>query len=181
MCEFDPSRPASHSSVRPGLPGNGRTGRHPGWHSNWSPDSRFAVAKAQIAESPPASAAEISVCGGYRRRTPSIATATRRQRGVNQARGIHASAPHETPCRHPSIRYAVVIKDADEHVTIAAATAGPRLSVEDRACHQAIIDRFGAATVAPLLVVAVDRMPLTEQGKPNRAAIKQLAHRLLAA
>jgi hypothetical protein len=43
------------------------------------------------------------------------------------------------------------------------------------------MDRFGAAAVASLLVVPVDRMPLTEQGKPNRTAIKQLARRLLAA
>jgi hypothetical protein len=43
------------------------------------------------------------------------------------------------------------------------------------------MDRFGAAAVASLLVVPVDHMPLTEQGKPNRAAIKQLARRLLVA
>jgi fatty-acyl-CoA synthase len=89
----------------------------------------------------------------------------------------------EALCQHPSIRYAVVISDADEHVTVAAVTAWPGLSIEDRACRQAIIDRFGAAAtaVASLLVVPVDRMPLTEQGKPNRAAIEQLARRLLAA
>jgi fatty-acyl-CoA synthase len=84
-------------------------------------------------------------------------------------------------CQHPSIRYAVVIRDDDELVTIAAVTAWAGLSIEDHVCRQAIIDRFGAAAVASLLVVPVDRMPLTEQGKPNRAAIKQLARRLLAA
>jgi fatty-acyl-CoA synthase len=73
----------------------------------------------------------------------------------------------------------VVIRDAD--VIIAAVTAWAGLSVVDRVCRQAIMDRFGAAAVASLLVVPVDRMPLTEQGKPNRTAIKQLARRLLAA
>jgi fatty-acyl-CoA synthase len=83
-------------------------------------------------------------------------------------------------CRHPSIRYAVVVKDADEHVTIAAVTAWAGLSIEDLACRQAVTDRFGTAA-ASLLVVPVDRMPLTEQGKPDRTAIKELARRLLAA
>jgi hypothetical protein len=43
------------------------------------------------------------------------------------------------------------------------------------------MDRFGTAAAASLLVVPVDRIPLTEQGKPDRAAIKQLACRLLVA
>lgn len=74
-------------------------------------------------------------------------------------------------CQHPSIRYAVVIRDADEHVTIIAVTAWAGLSTEGRVCRQAIMDRFGVTAVASLFVVPVDRMPLTEQGKPNRAAI----------
>jgi fatty-acyl-CoA synthase len=86
----------------------------------------------------------------------------------------------EALCRHPSIRYAVVVRDADERVTIAAVTAWAGLSIEDRTCRQAVADRFGIAA-ASLLVVPVDRMPLTEQGKPDRTAIKQLARRLLVA
>jgi fatty-acyl-CoA synthase len=87
----------------------------------------------------------------------------------------------EALCRHPSIRYAVVVRDGDEHVTIAAVAAWAGLSIDDRACRQAIMDRFGTAAVTSLLVVSVDRMPLTEPGKPNRTAIKQLARRLRAA
>jgi fatty-acyl-CoA synthase len=87
----------------------------------------------------------------------------------------------EVLCRHPSVRYAVVVRDADEHVTIAAVTAWAGSSIEDRACRQAVMDRFGTSAAASLLVVPVDRMPLTEQGKPDRTAIKQLARRLLAA
>jgi fatty-acyl-CoA synthase len=87
----------------------------------------------------------------------------------------------EALCRHPSVRYAVVVRDADEHVTIAAVTAWAGSFIEDRACRQAVIDRFGTAAVASLRVVPVERMPLTEQGKPDRTAIKQMARRLLAA
>jgi hypothetical protein len=43
------------------------------------------------------------------------------------------------------------------------------------------MDRFGASALASFLVVQVGRMPLTEQGKPDRSAIKQLARRLIAA
>jgi fatty-acyl-CoA synthase len=87
----------------------------------------------------------------------------------------------EALCQHPSIRYAVVVRDADEHVTIAAVTAWAGLSIEDRACRQVVTDRFGTSAAASLLVVPVDRMPLTEQGKPDRIAIEQLARRLLVA
>jgi fatty-acyl-CoA synthase len=82
-------------------------------------------------------------------------------------------------CQHPSIRYAVVIPDAD--VTIAAVSAWAGLSVVDRICRQAVMDHFGATAAGSLVVVPVDRMPLTEQGKPDRTAIKQLARRWLAA
>jgi fatty-acyl-CoA synthase len=87
----------------------------------------------------------------------------------------------EALCRLPSIRYAVVVTDADEHVTIAAVTAWAASSIEDRACRQEVMDRFGTSAAASLLVLPVDRMPLTEQGKPDRMAIKQLARRLLVA
>ena len=87
----------------------------------------------------------------------------------------------EALCRLPSIRYAVVVTDADQHVTIAAVTAWAGSSIEDRACRQTVTDRFGTSAAASLLVVPVDRMPLTEQGKPDRMAIKQLARRLLVA
>jgi fatty-acyl-CoA synthase len=85
----------------------------------------------------------------------------------------------EALCQHLSICYAVVIRDAD--VTIAAVSAWAELSVVDRVCRQAVVDRFGAVAVASLLVVPLDRMPLTEQGKPDRTAIKQIARRWFAA
>jgi fatty-acyl-CoA synthase len=87
----------------------------------------------------------------------------------------------EAFCRHPSIRYAVVVTDADEQVMIAAVTTWAGLSSGDRACRQAVMNCFSAAGIASFLVASIDRMPLTEQGKPDRIAIKQLARRLLAA
>jgi fatty-acyl-CoA synthase len=87
----------------------------------------------------------------------------------------------EALCRHPSIRYAVVLADTDEQVMIAAVATWAGLSGGDRACRQAVMNCFGAAGMGSYLMASVDRMPLTEQGKPDRTAIKQLARRLLAA
>ena len=63
--------------------------------------------------------------------------------------------------------------------TIAAVIPWAGLSIDERECHQAVIDRFCDAV--SLIVAPVDRMPLTEQGKPNRAAIIRLARRSHAA
>lgn len=83
----------------------------------------------------------------------------------------------EVLCQLPSIRYAVIVRDPEAHLTIAAVTVWPGLSIEDRECRQTIIDRFGDAVAASLRVVPVERIPLTEQGKPDRPAIMQLARR----
>ena len=84
-------------------------------------------------------------------------------------------------CQLPSIRYAVVVVDPRENLTIAAVVAWPGLRVDDRECRQNLKNRFGDALAASLQVVPVDHVPLTEQGKPDRAAISQLASRMLAA
>jgi fatty-acyl-CoA synthase len=84
-------------------------------------------------------------------------------------------------CRLPAIRNAVVVRDPEAHLTIAALIAWPDMTVETRECRVAVMDRFGGAVAASLVVLPADNMPLTEQGKPDRAAIRQIAHRLLAA
>jgi fatty-acyl-CoA synthase len=84
-------------------------------------------------------------------------------------------------CRLPSIRFATVVRDGEARVMIAAVMAWTGLRVEARECGQAIAESFGRAVADSLVVIPVDRVPLTEQGKPDCAAIKQLACRLLAA
>jgi fatty-acyl-CoA synthase len=85
-----------------------------------------------------------------------------------------------TICELPSVRYAVVVRDPETRVTVAAVIAWAGESIDDRECRRAIMDRFGAVVAASLIVVPVEHMPLTEQGKPERAAIGQLARQLLA-
>jgi fatty-acyl-CoA synthase len=84
-------------------------------------------------------------------------------------------------CQLPSVRYAVVVRDSEARLTIAAVIAWVGLSIDERECRQSVVDRFGGDIAASLVVVPLEHMPLTEQGKPERTTIRQLARRLLAA
>jgi fatty-acyl-CoA synthase len=84
-------------------------------------------------------------------------------------------------CRHPSIRYAAVVRDGTANVTIAVVCAWAGLSVDERECRKIVSAGFGYSIAASLVVVMADHVPLTEQGKPDRAAIKQLAWGLVPA
>jgi fatty-acyl-CoA synthase len=87
----------------------------------------------------------------------------------------------EALCGIHSVRYAVVVRDPEAGLTIAAVITWEGLSIDNRECRQIIADRFGNAAAASLVVVQVKHIPLTEQGKPDRAAIRALAHGSLAA
>jgi fatty-acyl-CoA synthase len=88
----------------------------------------------------------------------------------------------EALCCHPSIRYAAVVRDAETNLTIAAVAAWPGLSVDEQECRQIVAARLGDTIAALLFVLPIYRVPLTEQGKPDRVAIKQMArHSLFAA
>jgi fatty-acyl-CoA synthase len=84
-------------------------------------------------------------------------------------------------CNLPSIKYAVVIRDAEARLTVAAAIAWPGIPIDAAACRQEISRRFGSGISVQLVLVQVDRMPLNEQGKPDRSAIRQLVRTPLAA
>jgi fatty-acyl-CoA synthase len=71
-------------------------------------------------------------------------------------------------CELPFVRYAVVVVDADKACWIAAVVPWPGSAVDPAQCRDLVARRFHAA---PLAVVEVGSMPLTEQGKPDRAAI----------
>jgi fatty-acyl-CoA synthase len=87
----------------------------------------------------------------------------------------------DTLCQLPVIRNAVVVRNLEAQLTIAAVIAWPGMSVAAKECRQAVSARFGNAVAKSLVVLAVDSIPLTEQGKPDRTAIKQLASCQLAA
>lgn len=74
-------------------------------------------------------------------------------------------------CGLPAVRYAVVVADADNARWIAAVVPWPGSTVDPSQCRDLVVGRFHAA---PLVVIEVRGMPLTEQGKPDREAIRRL-------
>jgi fatty-acyl-CoA synthase len=84
-------------------------------------------------------------------------------------------------CEHPSIRYAAAVVDPKSGLTAVAAVAWGGSVIDGRDCRAAIGRRLGDVFAASIVVIPVARVPLTEQGKPDRGAIGQLAQRTLAA
>jgi fatty-acyl-CoA synthase len=84
----------------------------------------------------------------------------------------------DTLCRVPGIRYAVVVPDQDTgRWVVAAVTADVGIG---SAARPAVAAEHGPSAAALLVVVPVDEVPLTEQGKPDRAAIRGLGARAAA-
>jgi fatty-acyl-CoA synthase len=81
----------------------------------------------------------------------------------------------DTLCGQASVRYAVPVKDPDRQVWIAAAEAWPDGAVAVEQCRAALTQRYGHQAAASVQLFPVDRIPLTEQGKPNRPAIRAAA------
>jgi fatty-acyl-CoA synthase len=84
-------------------------------------------------------------------------------------------------CHLPDVRSAVVVRDLEARLTIAVVISWRGKSVEIWECRRAVADRFGDTVATSLVVLPADSIPLTEQGKPDRTMIKQMARRLLAA
>ena len=81
----------------------------------------------------------------------------------------------DTLCRLASVRYAVLVAEPDRGVLVAAVEAWPGGTVDVEQCRAAVADEHGQAAADALHFLAVDRMPLTEQGKPNRPALRAAA------
>ena len=77
-------------------------------------------------------------------------------------------------CRTAGVRYAVVVPVLDDGVRLAAVVPWPRAEVDDQACVAAVRAEYGDAVADSLRVLAVDRVPLTEQGKPDRRALLEM-------
>jgi fatty-acyl-CoA synthase len=84
-------------------------------------------------------------------------------------------------CQLQDVRSAVVVRDLEVDLTIAVVIAWPGRSIDIRECRVAVTNLFGDTIAASLVVVPADRVPLTEQGKPDRAAVKRMARGLRAA
>jgi fatty-acyl-CoA synthase len=92
------------------------------------------------------------------------------------AAGVSPVALQDTLCRQPSVRYAVLVADPGLGGWVAAAEAGPGGTVDPAQCRAALAAEYGEATASSVRFLPVDQIPLTEQGKPNRPAIRTAAH-----
>ncbi|GAA4542865.1 class I adenylate-forming enzyme family protein [Pseudonocardia xishanensis] len=120
-----------------------------------------------------------------------------RESDIGELGAVTPTELQQTLCALPSVRYAVLVADpvpgdgacgvdhrrgdgacGVDHrpgVRIAAAEAWPGGRVDVADCRAAVAAQYGEAVAATLQVVPVDSIPLTEQGKPNRVAIRELA------
>ena len=85
--------------------------------------------------------------------------------------GVSPVALQDTLCRQASVRYAVLVADPGQG-WIAAAEAWPGGTVDIEASRAAVAESHGPQVAASLRLMPVDQIPLTEQGKPNRPAIR---------
>ncbi|MDD7937937.1 AMP-binding protein [Actinomycetospora lutea] len=88
---------------------------------------------------------------------------------VVDGRLVTPTGVEDTLMRLPAVRYAVVVADAGRRV--AAVQPWDGATVDPQACRDAVAGEHGADVAATLVVVVLADVPLTEQGKPDRAAI----------
>ena len=78
----------------------------------------------------------------------------------------------EALCRMPQVRYAVVVPELEAGVRVVAVVPWPGVTVDVAACVDAVRAAHGDDVAASLRVVVLERVPQTEQGKPDRPAIR---------
>ncbi len=81
----------------------------------------------------------------------------------------------ETLCRMSSVRYAVVVRCRDQARRIAAIESWSGRAIVEEDCLRAVADVCGPEVARSLRIIKVDKVPRSEQGKPDRMAIEQLA------
>jgi fatty-acyl-CoA synthase len=81
-------------------------------------------------------------------------------------------------CRRPDVRYAVIVFDPDTGTRVVAVLPWPGLAVNTTGCLETISDAFGRSVASTAIILPVDWIPLTEQGKPNRPEIRRLGREL---
>ncbi|HWL68448.1 MAG TPA: AMP-binding protein [Geminicoccus sp.] len=84
-------------------------------------------------------------------------------------------------CGLPDVRYAVVVAEPDGAARIAAMLPWPGGTIDLAACAAAVLAGFGTTVVRSMVWLPLERMPLTEQGKPDQAAIRELGQNALPA
>jgi fatty-acyl-CoA synthase len=88
-----------------------------------------------------------------------------------EGRPISPTALEDTLCGLPTVRYAVVVVDPERHARIGAVVPGSGSAVTIAECQHAVGVAHGADVAESLVIIPVERIPLTEKGKPDRQII----------
>jgi fatty-acyl-CoA synthase len=80
----------------------------------------------------------------------------------------------ETLCQMREVRVAAVVADEETDSWIAAVVPWEGAVLDARACLAGIAEAQGHEAAALVVIIAVQNIPVTEQGKPDRRAIKHL-------
>jgi fatty-acyl-CoA synthase len=91
---------------------------------------------------------------------------------------VTPAALQDLLCRRLDVRYAVIVLDPDTATRIAAVVSWPGRTVDTAGCLDTITGAFGPSVASTVVVLPVDWIPLTEQGKPNRPQIRRLGREL---
>jgi fatty-acyl-CoA synthase len=81
----------------------------------------------------------------------------------------------ETLCQMPEVRVAVVVADNEADSWIVAVVPWEGALLDARTCLARIAEAQGHEAAALVVIIAIQNIPVTEQGKPDREAIKRLA------
>jgi fatty-acyl-CoA synthase len=87
----------------------------------------------------------------------------------------------DTLCQMTGVRVAVIVADSETDTWIGVVVPWEEVTLDPQICLTAIAEKHGREAAARFVVIAVKNIPLTEQGKPDREAIKQLGRACLRA
>jgi fatty-acyl-CoA synthase len=94
---------------------------------------------------------------------------------------VTPTALQDLLCRRSDVRYAVIVLDPDTATRVAAVRSWPGQTVSIAGCLDTITGAFGPSVASTVVILPMDWIPLTEQGKPNRPEIRRLGRELAAA
>jgi fatty-acyl-CoA synthase len=80
----------------------------------------------------------------------------------------------DTLSQMAAVRAAVVVADNEADTWIGVVVPWEGVTIDPQACLTAIAAKHGPEAAARFVVITLENIPLTEQGKPDREAIKQL-------
>jgi fatty-acyl-CoA synthase len=87
---------------------------------------------------------------------------------------ISPTALQDLLCRRPDVCHAAIVLDPDTGTRVAAVRPWPGQTADTAGCLDTVRTAFGPPAASTVMILRVDRIPLTEQGKPDGPEIRRL-------